>query len=456
MRYRLNLGQMLGVAAAAIVLGVGVAAQTVVTEPRNKYTPAQDAQLGREAAAEVEKQVRLLRDEEVNAYLARLGQRLVGVSPAELQHPEFRYSFKVVDAPEINAFALPGGPTYFHSGMIRVAKTEGEVAGVMAHEVSHVLLRHGTAQATKATPYQIGQMAGAILGSIVGGTRGRVIAQGSQLGIGAAFMRFSREYEKQADLLGTQIMASAGYDPRDMANMFRTIAQQSKTSGGPEWLSSHPDPGNRYDYVMREAATLRVENPVRQTAEFSRVRERLGTASAARSTPQPGGRVPSGNRGVDSLHNVELPSTDSRTYEGSAFQAQVPANWRELPGNNGVTFAPEGAYGQGSFSHGIEIGLASTSGQPLGEATRQLVASLRKSNPGLREQGSRNAKLDGRESIETTLSNEAQGGSESVRIVTTTESDGTLLYIVAVAPQPEAADYRPTFDRIVSSLRLTR
>src|SRR3989304_1830447 len=102
----------------------------------------------------------------------------------------------------------------------------------------------GRAQATKATPSAIGQMAGAILGSILGGRTGSVVSQGAQIGFGTAFLRFSREYEKQADLLGAQMMARAGYDPRDMANMFKTIEAQGK-SGGPQWMSDHPNPGNR-------------------------------------------------------------------------------------------------------------------------------------------------------------------------------------------------------------------
>src|SRR5215213_1359732 len=161
----------------AICLSVGVlSAQTKITAPKNKYDPKQDVQLGREAAAEVEKQLPLLKDDNVTSFVSDIGQRLVESIPAELRHPEFNYSFKVVNVREINAFALPGGPMYVNRGMIEAAKTEGEVAGVVAHELSHVALRHGTAQATKATPYQIGTVAGAILGAIVGGNVGNVIA----------------------------------------------------------------------------------------------------------------------------------------------------------------------------------------------------------------------------------------------------------------------------------------
>src|SRR5438552_8707727 len=115
---------------------------------------------------------------------------------------------------------------YVNRGMIEAAKSDGEIAGVMAHELSHVVLRHGTAQASKATKYEVDQLAGAILGSIIGGGWGQVISQGTQFGIGTAFLRFSRAFEHDADIEGAQLMARAGYDPRDIANKFKTIERQ--------------------------------------------------------------------------------------------------------------------------------------------------------------------------------------------------------------------------------------
>jgi predicted Zn-dependent protease len=259
----------------SVALGAAMAAQTPITAPKNKYSPAEDVEAGREAATAAEKELPILNDEVVTTYVGRVGRRILAAAPAKYRHPEFRYTFKVVNDKDINAFALPGGPTYFNSGMIVAAANEAQLAGVMAHEISHVLLRHGTAQATQATPFALGQLAGALLGAAIGGKKGRIIAEGTQLGIGAAFLRFPREYEKQADLLGAQIMAGAGYDPREMAKMFRTI-EESGGSGGPEWLSDHPDPGNRYDYVMQEARMLKVKHPVKATSEFQTVRHRLG------------------------------------------------------------------------------------------------------------------------------------------------------------------------------------
>src|SRR5215213_5751313 len=242
----------------AAVLAISVtsaAAQTKITAPKNKYSPADDVQLGREAAQQVEKEMPVMRDEQINSYLNSIGRRVVNAIPAEFQHPEFRYSFTGVNLREINAFALPGGPMYINRGMIEKAHNEGEVAGVMAHELSHVALRHGTAQQTKSTPFAIGQIAGQIAGAIIGGTKGAILAQGTEFGLGTVFMKYSREYEKQADLLGARIMAASGYDPRDMANVFKTIQKESGP-GAPQWMSSHPDPGNRYEYINKEAQLL--------------------------------------------------------------------------------------------------------------------------------------------------------------------------------------------------------
>ena len=458
-RYRMRI--------VALLFSAIVAVQTTVTPPENKYSPAQDVELGRKAAAEARQQLPILRDDAVESYVENLGTRLVSAIPPEVRHPEFRYSFEVVNVREINAFALPGGPMFVNRGMIEAAHSEGEVAGVMAHELSHVVLRHGTAQATKATPYEIGQVAGAIFGAIVGGTWGRVISQGTQFGLGAAFLRFSREFEHDADIEGSHIMARAGYDPRDMANMFKTIEKEGG-SGGPQWLSDHPNPGNRYKYINDEAKLLRVENAIRDTRAFEQVQSHLKqlpraptTEEATRRSQRPVGtsgdtRTPTGR--------VEAPSSSMRTYEeGNLFRVSVPANWREVPGNNAVTFAPDGAYGssngQSVFTHGVEIGVARNETHNLQEATEELIDSLGQGNPRLRRaSGYDRVTVDGRAGLRTVLSNtsEATGDREGIDLVTTQLGDGTLLYTVGVAPASQFSSYRGVFDRIVRSIRLIR
>jgi len=446
-----------------------LASQTQITPPDNKYTPAQDVELGLQAAQEARQQMPVMRDDAVTSYVEDIGRRLTAAIRPDLRHPEFRYSFEVINVREINAFALPGGPMFVNRGMIEAAKTEGEVAGVMAHEISHVALRHGTAQASKATKYEIGQVAGAVLGAIIGGGWGQVISQGTQFGLGAAFMRFSREFERQADIEGSHIMARAGYDPRDMANMFKTIEKQSG-SGGPQWLSDHPNPGDRSDYITREAQMLRVENPIRDTRAFDQVRAHLRQLPPAPTTEQAtknrSGR-PTGTSGRDTgvpTGRVDPPSSRFRTYnEGNLFQVSVPANWQEIQSSSTVTFAPSGAYGQNNgqtvFTHGVEFGMGRNETHDLQTATDELIQSLASGNPGLsRASGYDRVNVANRRGLRTVLRNrsEVTGQDEGIQLVTTQMQDGNLFYAIGVAPASDFSYYQRVFDRVIGSLQLAR
>jgi len=447
------------VAGTALVTG-----QTKVTAPNNKYSPAEDVKLGREAAAEVEKEMPLLNDSRVDGYVERVGARLVQNIPAEFRHNGFRYTFDVVNLREINAFALPGGPMYAHRGMLEQAKTEGEIAGVLAHEISHVALRHGTAQASAAQPYAIGQIGSAILGAIIGGRTGEIVSGVGQAGFGVAFLRYSREYEKQADILGAQIMARSGYDPRDMASMFQTI-QAKSGNGGPEWLSSHPNPSNRYQAINQEASQLHVTNPVRNTQEFTQVKSRLQRMAPAPTTEQvakQGTRRTNGRTADDRVGQVDPPSGRYQTFDGgNLFRIAVPSNWRELQGNNTVTFAPEGGYGdyrgQSVFTHGLQVGLEGSNARNLRTGTNQLIQALAQSNPQLRQSGGySNVRFAGRSGLSTVLNNvsDVTGQQERIALYTTQLTDGRLFFVVGVAPAREFSTYRPIFNRAVQSLQL--
>ncbi|HEY0284733.1 MAG TPA: M48 family metalloprotease [Vicinamibacterales bacterium] len=446
-----------------------VSGQTKIVAPENKYPVAEDVKAGREAAREVEQQLPMLRDDGVDDYVERIGQRLASAIPNEFQHPEFRYSFDVVNVSDLNAFALPGGPMYINRGMLEAAKNEGEVAGVLAHEISHVALRHGTAQAGKATPYQVGSILGQIAGAIIGGAAGQVVSLGSQFGFGTAFLKYGRDYERQADTLGAQIMASAGYDPRDMANMFQTI-QAKGGGGGPEWLSSHPNPGNRYEAISKEATQLRVTNPVRNTAAFTQVKSRLQGMAKAPTTEQAmkqggGNQRTSRDTGYPAgqIGQVEPPSGRYQTFDGgNLFRVTGPSNWKELQGNNSVTFAPEGGYGeyrgQSVFTHGLQVGMegGANTGN-LRAATNQLIQGLAQSNPSLRQTGAfSNVDVAGRAGLATVLSNvsDVTRQQEQIALYTTQLSDGSLFFVVGVAPSREFNTYRSIFNRSVQSLQL--
>ncbi len=463
-------------ALAIFVMPLSAFAQTRIEVPNNKYDIREDVKAGQQAAQQVEQQMPILRDAYVSEYVQSVGQRLVAAIPSELQRPEFRYSFRVVDARDINAFALPGGPMYVNRGMIEAARTEGEMAGVMAHEISHVALRHATAQATETQKYQVGSVLGQIAGAVIGGGLGQIIGTGAQIGFGAGALKYSRKYETQADILGAQIMARAGYDPRDLANMFRTIEQQSGGRGGPEWMSSHPNPGNRYQRINQEAALLRVSpGGERNSAQFARAQSSLRGMPRARSMEeiaQSGQRYPQQGGGGDSRYpqqgggggRVEYPSTRYRTYNGgNLYRVSVPDNWREFAGSDGysVTYAPEGAYNQtqsgGDFTHGIMVGIANARSNDLRQATDDYLNDLLRGNPNLRAQGrSQRANVGGRNGLGMTLAGRSNvtGRNEYVTVYTTQLRDGNLFYALTIAPDTDARNYQRVFQNIVGSIQL--
>jgi Zn-dependent protease with chaperone function len=455
--------------------------QQVTQAPKNKYSIQDDIQAGQQAAQQAEQQLPLMNDRELDDYVNRIGQRLVAAIPQQFQHPEFRYTFRVVNQKDINAFSLPGGPSFVNRGMIEAAKNEGEMAGVMAHEISHAALRHATAQATETQKYQIGSVVGQILGAAVGGIGGAAIGGISQVGFGAGALKYSRKYETQADVLGAEIMSRAGYDPRDLANMFRTIEQQGG-NGAPEWMSSHPNPGNRYACINQMAQQFRVSPGVgRDTREFQMEQARLRgsgrsyTAAEIARNQQNGGqypnnpndnRYPNGNQYPSQNDTyargtrVAYPSSSYQQVGNNLFRASVPSNWRALGGNNNsMTYAPEGAYGSQGIIYGVMFGTDREQYTDLQRASQQYISDLLQAqgNEYLRQQsGFVRSPVAGRDSLHTTLSGRSPitGRVENVFIITLMMRSGDIFYIAAVAPSDEWNTYRPTFDSIFRSVQL--
>jgi Zn-dependent protease with chaperone function len=466
--------QRVAVLATIICVGMtGMSAQTVVKPPKNKYTPKQDVELGKEAAAEVRRQYPIIADERIARYLAKLGDRLVAAAPPELKEPVYEYSFTPVNLKEINAFALPGGPMFVNRGMFDAAETEGEVVGVMAHELSHVLLRHGTANASKAqNPWlQLGQIAGAVGGAVVGGPLGSAISQGGQFGLGTLLLRYGRDFEKQADILGSQIMARAGHDPRALAHMFETIERESQSSGGsgPQWLSSHPNPGNRTEYINKEAESLTIASPA-DSAEFQPMKAAFAALPPAKSTADlaRAKQHPSDDRGLQTQSTgvpgqpVPPASSQYRSISGGKiFTASVPSNWTALSSKSSIRVVPQNGYGQVDgrtvFSHGIEFGVSQAVSRDLLEATRAWLNAVGQSNPELRPAGQQQTvRISQRSALATPLANpSALGGQERIVAYTTFLADGTLFYYLTVVPESDAETFQDTFRRIGESIRLT-
>ncbi|HVG30232.1 MAG TPA: M48 family metalloprotease [Pyrinomonadaceae bacterium] len=445
--------------------------QQVTAAPKNRYSIQEDVQAGQQAAQEAERQLPIMNDREIENYINRIGQRLVSSIPSQFQHREFRYSFRVVNARDINAFSLPGGPSYVNRGMIEAARNEGEMAGVMAHEISHAALRHATAQATETQKYQIGSVLGQIAGAVIGGPAGAVIGAGSQIGFGAGALKYSRKYETQADVLGAEIMARAGYDPRDLANMFRTIERQGGGSGGPEWMSSHPNPGNRYACIEQMARVFRVTpgEGYQNSRDFQNVQARLrggGRAPSMEEIARGGRQNPNGNNYPQQNDTyargsrVAYPSASYQQAGNNLFRASIPSNWRQLGGDQtSVTYAPEGAYGSQGITHGVMFGTDREQYNDLQRASQQYVNDLLQAagNNYLRQSGGfRRTTVANRQALYTTLSGRSPitGRNEVVTILTTMLRSGDIFYMAAVSPQDESNAYQRTFSEIMRTLQL--
>jgi predicted Zn-dependent protease len=192
----------------------------------NIFSPEQDIEMGKRLSATAESQLPMLEDLRINGYLNRLGRKIAQFAPGT----KYPYEFHCVNSKQVNSFALPGGQVYIYRGVIEEADDEAQLAGVMAHEISHVALRHGTNQATRQ---EMSSGLFGILGGMVGG--GSVSAITSQLGggviAGSVLVKYTRTSETQADILGTQILYDAGYDPRAMAQFFENAQNDEKKKG---------------------------------------------------------------------------------------------------------------------------------------------------------------------------------------------------------------------------------
>jgi hypothetical protein len=258
-------------------------------------------------------------------------------------------------------------------------------------------------------------------------------------------------------------MARAGYDPRDLARMFETIARQGGP-GGPEWLSSHPNPGNRTQYILQEADALGTVRGTGNDRDFERAKSRFAgmppapKTSTARNSTGGGSSEPVGEVTAD----VDQPSTRyQRVRGGDIFEVAVPDNWRAYESSNAIKFAPQGGFGQYRdrvvFTHGLEVGVARNQERGLEEGTRALMDSFMEANRDLAQSGDvRSARVAGRSSLVVPLRNrsEVTGGEESVALATVPLRDGNLLYVLLVSPREEARAYDAPFRHALESLRL--
>jgi len=237
----------------------------------NLFSPEQDIELGEASAEEIRRQLVVLQDERAEAYVQRLGERLAAKAPGY----RFPYKFVVVASPEVNAFALPGGYVFVNEGAIKASRSEGELAGVLAHEIAHVSLRHGTTQASRAYLARTGLNIINALTVALQGDVGRLASVVGGAGANKFFLKSNREAEAQADEEGARLLAAAGYDPREMAEFFERLEERDGERVREE-SGDHPDPASRVAAINNVVAELNMPAVrARDSAEFRRVRSSL-------------------------------------------------------------------------------------------------------------------------------------------------------------------------------------
>jgi Zn-dependent protease with chaperone function len=419
----------------------------------NLFSHDQDIQVGKESVAEIEKQVPLVKDAKVVQYVSTLGHRLVGFAPGNTDYP---WTFKVVNSQDINAFALPGGFVYVNRGVLEAADDEAQVAGVMAHEIGHVVMRHGTHQASQA---MLAQMPLAILGGVLGQS-GSLTAQLAQLGIGlgvnSLMLKNSRSAESQADQVGTYILYHAGYDPHAMAQFF-DIIQKKYPQRTIEFFSDHPNPENRIAKVdalipqLGPAKQGRTDSPEFQLAK----KETL-------ALPAPPKAQPSTQSAAQLVSPPPAPSSQLTNYNADAFAIAYPNNWKVQEGQDGVTLAPPGGVmtgpqGEWAQAYGASVSkyVPPKKGYGLVDATNQMIDAMRQSNANLRVIEQKGLRLRGRPALSTLMENDSplEGKKEIDRLITV-RGRNAIISVIFVAPQSAFDSYQPTFDAMLKSLKV--
>jgi hypothetical protein len=452
--------------------------------------------LGLEAAAQVYQTMPVLPDNSPETkYIRQLGQKLVATIPPEHSWP---FDFHVIAQKDINAFALPGGPMFVNIGTITAAANEAELAGVMAHEMSHVYMQHSAKQASKAqTTGLLAGIAEAALGATVGGTVGQLGEMGIQMGAQGLTLKYSRSDEAQADAVGAIILYKAGYNPQALANFFKTL----ETEGGqtpPQWLSDHPNPGNREQAIEKEIRSWPPENYASNSPEFQKVRQHaIGVkaytgqeiaqgaksgqwaamnkkngatftpagANALNSSASAAAPGSSPEATVVSLESV-LPSPRMLTVDLGPLKIEYPENWQVVkPKKQGqsVAIAPRDGITANGVGYGVVLnGVAPPNGEhtSIDDITRQLVQDMEQ-NETLQQVG--NAKpisvagVEGRSVILHSVSPfpAANGQRQKERdwLVTVPQRDGSVIFMIFVAPHAEFDRFKPTYEAMLVSVK---
>ena len=464
--------------------------------PGNPHMSRDDQRkLGLQAAAQVYQQMPVLPDNSPETqFIRQLGQKLVATIPSEHSWP---FEFHVVAQKEINAFALPGGPMFINIGTITAAANEAELAGVMAHEVSHVYMQHSAKQASKAeTTGLLAELAEAAVGATMGGMVGQLGQMGIQMTAQGMMLKYSRTDESQADAVGAVILYKAGYNPQAMADFFKTL--ESQGGAPPQWLSDHPNPGNREQAIEKEIRNWPPEKYASDSPAFQKVRQHAngvraytgeeiaqgaksgewaalnkkngatfnatGGSAEGSGAPAPAPSSSPSSPAV-SLQSV-LPSQRMVTADLGPVKIEHPENWQVvLPKQQGqfVTIAPLAGITGDGVGYGVVLnGVAAPKGQRMSidEVTRRLIQEMQQNN-GMQPMGdAQPITVGGIQGRSVTLQSTspfpgANGQPQKERdwMVTVPQRDGSFIFMIFVAPQSHFDRLQPTFEAMLNSLQ---
>ena len=456
--------------------------EPVLPDPGNPgMSKQQQEQLGQKAKAEVYQQMPVLPDSNpLTQYVQQLGRKLAHVIPADRSWP---YEFHVIQQKEINAFALPGGPLFVNVGTIVAADSEAQLAGVMAHEMAHVYMQHSAKQVRQNTVPSILAGLGQVAGAIFGGVGGAVASIGGQMAGGLLSMKYSRADEAQADAVGAIIMYRAGYDPKALAIFFQKLEQQG--GSGPQFMSDHPDPGNRVAAVEKEVSNWPPEKWIENTPQFTQMHQdargiraytaqeiqagaksgqwaqqnqRNGSATNVSMPPSPAGN---GHTGPVSASQV-MPSGSFKTLNNSAFSMKYPENWQPMQDQQGggITIAPQAGVSQNGIAYGVLIG-GTGGGGSLDDTTNQLVQNIVQQNQGMQASQPQAIRVNGAQARSVDLMGQSPIADSSGRplrehdwLVTVERSDGSILSLIFVSPERDFGQLQNTYEGMLRSLHV--
>jgi len=442
---------------------------------KNNYSPEQQIQLGQKAVQQVYAEMPVLPDSSpVTQYIRELGAKLVAQAPGY----KWPYNFHVANVAEINAFALPGGTIFVNLGTIQAATNEAQLAGVMAHEISHVVLQHSVCNAAKQQ--KVGLIAGLgqiAAGVLLGGAAGTLAQEGIGMTAGLGFLKMSRGAEKEADLMGVGILYDAGYDPHGMSQFFETI-QAKYGEGGSQFMSDHPNPGNRTEYVDNEVASfVPKQNYVTTTPAFVNIQKQVTGMHAytAKEVSSGAWKKQSPNQTVGAGINQAAPgngraapvdlSTSGawKTFSGNGFSIEVPGNWQGYGNESSAIAGPAGGIARSADggAGGVIYGMLTDRFQPPARASiaaglDALVAEITHDNPGLVVDPQTHATAQGGagRSVECNNPSGNNGKGEHDWIVAFRNRDGSLRYFVFVAPTPDFEKLRQTFAKMIETVKI--